>query len=408
MGAKPFVRLRMNEEQELLISVLERRQTGGDADQHLLDPAELPAPEPRVDADPKRTHADPAERLRAGSINALPMEDQAEPTVSIVIPSRDGATPRDGLTYLEMVLETLAGQSFRDFDVTVVDNGSTDGSVEYLRQRSPEVRVVPLPENTGFPTAINRGVEASAGRYVALLNNDLELSPDWLELLVAELDRDPGVGFVTGKIMRHDDRDVIEQAGHDFYTCGRFEPVGLDQEDSGQYDERRPTTIVTAAAALYRREALIRAGGFDEDYFLYCEDGDACLRMLLCGYSGLYVPGPKAFHVRGGTVGDQPELPRFYLVRNALITLLKDLPAPVLLRSLPKIARYHFGQLVAARRAGVARTVLRAYAAFLEATPATLRKRRAIQRSRKVSPIQFAAQLRTDYPPPTRLGRFLR
>jgi GT2 family glycosyltransferase len=330
-----------------------------------------------------------------------------QPQVSVVIPNRNGATLRDGLTYLDMVLETLAQQSFRDFDVTVVDNGSTDDSVAYLRERWPSVGVVELPENAGFPTAINRGVEASGGRYVALLNNDLELSPDWLELLVGELDRDAGVGFVTGKIIRYDDRDVIEQAGHDFYTCGRFEPRGLDVRDTGQYDERAPTAIVTAAAALYRREALEEAGGFDEDYFLYCEDGDACLRMLLSGYAGLYVPEPKAFHVRGGTVGVQAELPRFYLVRNAMITLLKDMPASVLLRSLPKIALYHWGQLVSARREGFARTVLRAYASFLRMVPATLRKRLAIQRARKVEPADFAAQLRTDYPLPTRLARFL-
>jgi GT2 family glycosyltransferase len=425
MGAKPFVLPRMSEEQVLVISVLEPREAGGDADQHLLDAAELPAPEARVDADPKGAHRDPATSVsgnprvrlarpgvrgssRTGSINALPMETSSDPIVSIVIPNRDGATPRDGLIYLEMVLEILAQQSFRYFDVTVVDNGSTDGSVEYLRQHWPEVRVVPLPQNTGFPAAINRGVDVSRGRYIALLNNDLELSPDWLELLVAELDRDPGIGFVTGKIMRYDDRDVIEQAGHDFFTCGHFEPVGLDQKDSGQYDERRATTVVTAAAALYRREALNRAGGFDEDYFLYCEDGDVCLRMLLCGYSGLYVPEPKAFHVRGGTVGDQTELPRFYIVRNTLITLLKDMPASILLRSLPKIARYHYGQLVAARKARGARTVLRAYASFLRAVPATLRKRRAIQRVRTVDLAEFATHPRTDYPMPTRLERFLR
>jgi GT2 family glycosyltransferase len=324
------------------------------------------------------------------------METTSQPTVSVVIPSRDGATPRDGLVYLEMVLGTLAEQTFRDFDITVVDNGSSDGSAEYLRREWPEARVVVLPANAGFPTAINRGVAASRGRYVALLNNDVELSPDWLELLVAELDRDHGVGFVTGKIMRYDDRDVIEQAGHDFFVCGRFEPVGLDQPDTGQYEERRPTAIVTAAAALYRREALDRAGGFDEDYFLYCEDGDACLRMLLAGYSGLYVPEPKAFHVRGGTVGGQSELSRFYLVRNALITLLKDLPASILLRSLPKIARYHYGQLIAARRQGVAGTVLRAYGSFLRAMPSTLRKRHGVQGARKVRPADFAAQLRTD------------
>ena len=157
-----------------------------------------------------------------------------------------------------------------------------------------------------------------------------------------------------------------------------------------------PTAIVTAAAALYRREALDRVGGFDEDYFLYCEDGDVCLRMLLTGYTGLYVPAPKAFHVRGGTVGGQLDLSRFYLVRNALITLVKDLPASTLLRALPKIARYQWGQLIAARRQGVARTVLRAYVSFLRMLPSTLRKRRAVQRARRVSPGAFAVQLRTD------------
>jgi GT2 family glycosyltransferase len=331
----------------------------------------------------------------------------SEPKVSIVIPNRDGATPRDGLTYLEMVMGTLAEQRFRDFEVVVVDNGSADASVTYLRESWPEVRVVELGKNRGFSAAVNAGIAAGRGPYVALLNTDIELSPDWLEQLVGELDRDSRLGFATGKIMRHDDRGLIEQVGHDFYTCGRFEPRGLDERDQGQYDERRATPIVTAAAAAYRREALERAGGFDEDYFLYCEDGDVCLRMLLLGYSGLYVPEPKAFHVRGGTVGVATELPRFFLVRNALVTLLKDLPASVLLRSAPKIALYHWGQLSTARREGYARRVLRAYASFIRMVPATLRKRRAVQRDREITPAAFAAQLRTDYPLPTRLGRFL-
>jgi GT2 family glycosyltransferase len=331
----------------------------------------------------------------------------SQPKVSIVIPNRDGATPRDGVRYLEMVMGTLEEQGFRDFDVVVVDNGSDDDSVTYLRESWPDVKVVELGENRGFPAAVNAGVAAGTGPYVALLNTDIELSPDWLELLVAELERDPGLGFATGKIMRHDDREVIEQVGHDFFVCGRFEPHGLDERDEGQYDEPRATPVVTAAAALYRRKALDEAGGFDEDYFLYCEDGDVCLRMLLLGYSGLYVPKSKAFHVRGGTVGAGMDLPRFFLVRNALITLLKDLPASVLLRALPKIALYHWGQLSAARREGYARRVVQAYASFIRMLPVTLRKRRAVQRSRRVRPGEFAAQVRTDYPLPTRLGRFL-
>jgi GT2 family glycosyltransferase len=329
------------------------------------------------------------------------------PKVSVVIPNRDGATPRDGLTYLEMVLSTLREQTFRDFDVTVVDNGSSDGSVEYLRESWPEVRLVTLSENAGFSAAINRGMEASDGEYVALLNTDLELSVDWLGLLVGELDRDPGVGFVTGKVMSYWERDVIEQVGQELYTCGRFWPRGLDQRDEGQYDEPRRVAIVTAAAALYRRSAIERAGAFDESYFLYCEDADVCLRILLEGYGGRYVPGPAAFHVRGGTVSRASDSTRFYLTRNALITLLKDLPASVLLRSLPKIALYHWGQLATARNEGYARRVVQAYASFIRLLPETVRKRGVVQRGRRVRPVEFAAQVRTDYPLPTRLGRFL-
>ncbi len=333
----------------------------------------------------------------------------SEPKVSIVIPNRDGATARDGLVFLDMVRDTLAEQTFRDFEVIVVDNGSSDDSVAHIGERWPDAGVVELGENRGFSAAVNAGIAAGHGRYVALLNTDLELSPDWLELLVTELDGDPGLGFATGKVMRYDDRGVIEQAGHDFYTCGRFEPRGLDERDEGQYDERRATPIVTAAAALYRRDALEAAGGFDEDYFLYCEDGDVCLRMLLLGYRGLYIPEPVAFHVRGGTVGAATsDLPRFFLIRNALITLFKDLPASVLVRSLPKIALYEWGQLAAGRREGYLRTVLRAYGSFLRSFWRTLRKRRAVQGRRAVSPTEFAAQVRTDYPGDSRLGRFLR
>jgi GT2 family glycosyltransferase len=331
----------------------------------------------------------------------------SEPKVSIVIPNRDGATARAGLTFLDLIRDTLAEQTFRDFEVIVVDNGSSDESVAHVREGWPEASVIELGENRGFSAAVNSGIAAGRGEYVALLNTDIELSPDWLELLVGELDRDSGLGFVTGKIMRYDDRGVIEQVGHDFYTCGRFEPRGLDERDEGQYDERRATPIVTAAAALYRRRALEEADGFDEDYFLYCEDGDVCLRMLLLGYSGLYVPEPRAFHVRGGTVGPATELPRFYLVRNALVTLLKDMPASLLLRSVPKIALYNWGTLSAARHEGYARRVLQAFGSFLRMVPATLRKRRAVQRGRRIDPGTFTAQLRTEYPFPSRLGRLL-
>jgi GT2 family glycosyltransferase len=332
----------------------------------------------------------------------------AAPKVSVVIPNHNGVTPRDGLTYLEMVLPTLREQSFRDFDVTVVDDGSTDHSVRYLKENWPEVRVVALAGNSGFPKTVNTGIEATNGEYIALLNNDIELSPDWLEQLVGMLDREPGLGFVTGKILRYQERTVIEQAGQDLYTCGMFAPRGLDADDVGQFDEPRQITIATAAASIYRREAVARANGFDEDYFLYCEDADLCLRMVLQGYQGLYVPGPVAYHVRGGTIGQESDRTRFYVLRNTPITLLKDYPGPILWRALLKIAAYQAHQWRVARKGGFTRTLLRAYASFLRAIPKTLGKRRRVQRRRALTAPDFGSLLLTEYPVPTRFRRLLR
>jgi len=329
------------------------------------------------------------------------------PKVSVVIPNHNGVSPRDGLTYLKMVLPTLREQTFRDFDVTVVDDGSTDGSARYLEEQWPEVQVVALEGSSGFPKTVNAGIEATAGEYIALLNNDVELSPDWLERLSGELDREPRLGFVTGKIVRYHERTVIEQAGQELYSCGMFAPRGLDADDVGQYEDPRRITIATAAASIYRREAVASAGSFDEDYFLYCEDADLCLRMVLRGYQGLYVPGPVAYHVRGGTTGQESDRTRFHVLRNTLITLLKDYPGPVLWRALPKIVAYQAHQWRIARKGGFARTLLRAYASFLRGIPRTIGKRRRAQGRRAVNASAFESLLLTEYPVASRFRRLL-
>ena len=333
--------------------------------------------------------------------------ESAPPRVSVVIPNRNGVAAPSGLRYLDMVLASLGEQSFRDFDVTVVDNGSTDESVEYLGERWPDVQVVATGENAGFPIAVNRGVAATRGEYVALLNNDLELSRDWLELLVTELDDDPALGFATGKVLRYDDRGILEQAGLELYSCGLFVPRGLDDPDTGQFGERREIAAATGAAVLYRRQALERIDGFDEDYFLYCEDVDVCVRMRLAGYRGLYVPAPEAYHVRGGTTGTASELTRFYITRNTLITLLNDLPRPLLARSAAKIALFHVDRLREAMRQGEAATMVRAYLSFLRTLPRTLAKRRRALRKR--APLEeVASAWNEEYPLETRFGRLSR
>jgi GT2 family glycosyltransferase len=324
----------------------------------------------------------------------------ATPTVTAVI-----TTYNRGMEFLPPLLRSLAEQTYPDHAVTVVVDGADPDVLAYLEREWPGVEVLSTPESQGYAIATALGMRSARGRYLAILNDDVELEPDWLEMLVAELERDPQLGFVTGKTLLYEERDVINETKQDLYTCGRFEPRGLLEKDIGQWDERQPTTIATAAASIYRREAVDSAGGFDESYGIYCEDADLCLRMVLLGYRGLYVPEARAYHAWSATTGRVTDRARYLAIRNGLTTLLKDMPAVVLLTSLPKILLYQSHNLSIARGAGesAGRSVVRAWGGFLERLPSTLRKRRAIMRQRAIGAREFKAMLVTEYPVPTGL-----
>ena len=323
----------------------------------------------------------------------------ASPKVSALIPVWNA---RDQIS---MVMSSLENQTTGDFDITVIDNGSTDGTPDQVAEEWPEVRVVRLAENLGYAAAANRGIDATAGEYVAFLNDDMELEPEWIERLAAELDRDPKLGLVTGKVMFEHDRSLIYQAGHEYYTYGWCATRGLNEKDEGQYDERLPSVAGTGAGSMYRREAIKRAGGFDEDYFMYCEEVDLGLRVLLAGYAGLYVPAPVAFHVAGAKSRETPEMPRRLFYRNQLITLAKDVPWSILWRGLPKAMLYAHHQYRVEKSIGSPQVALGAYHEFLRMLPATLRKRRRVMGRRAISTDEFRSLMRADYPFPTRWRR---
>jgi GT2 family glycosyltransferase len=323
----------------------------------------------------------------------------AAPKVSVLIPVWNGRE------HLGMVLSSLRAQTTDDFDVTVVDNGSTDGTLAYLKEEWPEVRVLPLPENLGYAGGATQGVEATNGEHVAFLNDDMELEPDWIEQLVAELDRDPRLGVVTSKVMYHRDRRLIYQAGYEYYVYGWCATRGVHEPDEGQYDLRLPSVGGTGAGSIYRRAALERAGGIDADYFMYCEEVDVGLRVLMAGYTGLYVPSPVAFHVAGAKTGRTPDLQRRLFYRNQLLTWVKDVPWSILWRALPKALLYVHHQYAVERTNGTPQVALGAYAEFLRMLPSTLRKRRGVMRRRAISVQELRSMMRAEYPFPTRFRR---
>jgi GT2 family glycosyltransferase len=305
------------------------------------------------------------------------------------------------------VLPSLREQTFGDHRVTVVDNGSADGTVEHLREHYPEVQVLELGANVGFAAAVNRGAEVSGGEFVAVVNNDLELVPEWLEQMVAALREHPEAGSATGKMLFYDRRDVIDGAGDFTSWYAISAPRGRGETDRGQYDVPEPVFSACGGAALYRRAALESVGLFDEDFFAYAEDVDWGFRAQLAGWTCRYVPRAVVFHMGGGTSGRVPNLARYLFFRNTLSMVAKDWPAAALARNLHRLALFYSKSVVASIRGRWFSALARATRDAVRSLPRTLRKRRAVQRSRQVGLDYLNGVVRSDYPLESRILAFI-
>jgi GT2 family glycosyltransferase len=299
----------------------------------------------------------------------------------------------NGRDLLRGLLPTLAAQTARGFHVTVVDNGSTDDSVAWLAAEWPDTAVVRIPENIGVTRALNRAVDAVATPYVALLNNDLELTPTWLEEMRGALEAHPAAGSADGKLLNFHRRGEIDGAGDLVARTGEASKRGFGEKDHGQFDHATDILCASGGAALYRREAFARVGPFDEDFGAYYEDTDWGLRAQLCGYGCRYVPTAVAFHMGSATTGkDKPTYAHLFS-RNNLLMLIKCVPAGALPRLGPLMVAFQLKWLVASARGGGLRPHLKGWAQAARLLPRTLRKRREVQAKRTATPAQLRAAL---------------
>jgi len=294
--------------------------------------------------------------------------------VSVIIPTWNGRE------LLGAALASLREQRFRDFEVVVVDNGSTDGTPEHVRASHPEADVLELPRNQGFAGAVNAGIARARGEYVALLNNDMELDPGWLAELVAALDADPRAGSAASKLRMLREPGVLDGAGDVITWYGATWRRGHGEPDRGQYDEPGVVASPCAGAALYRRRALEEVGAFDERFFAYLEDADWGLRAQLAGWPCLWVPRAVAYHLGGATSRRMGDLETELIARNTLALVLKSFPVGRLLMWSPLIVAYQAWVLGQALRRGSWRAVLRGWSGALRALPATLRARAEVRR----------------------------
>jgi GT2 family glycosyltransferase len=310
------------------------------------------------------------------------------PLASVIIPNWNGAR------FLPTCLDALRRQTYPRFEVLVVDNASTDGSVALMERDYPEVRLVKLPTNRGLTGGVNAGIQAARGEILALLNNDTEADPHWLSELVRALEADPQAGLAASKMLLFERRDVIHSAG-DFYGLdGLPGNRGVWQKDEGQFDGPRRVFGACGGAAAYRREMLEEIGLFDEEFFMYCEDVDLAWRAQIAGYPCAFAPRAIVYHRLSATGGGR--IASFYTGRNTIYVIAKDVPTALL--------RKHWGRIVLAQlriawealkawRGEAARARLRGQLAALWGLPGMLAKRRAVQRSRRVSDEYLASIL---------------
>ncbi|MGI8624217.1 MAG: glycosyltransferase family 2 protein, partial [Solirubrobacteraceae bacterium] len=191
----------------------------------------------------------------------------------------------NGRALLEQLLPTIFAQTAGGFDILVVDNGSTDDSATWLAAHHPAVWVVRLPENIGVTRALNVAVASCATPYVALLNNDIELTPTWLAEMRQALEDFPGAASADGKLLNFHRRGELDGAGDLIAVTGECSKRGFGQADAGQYDTPAPILCASGGAALYRTQAFADVGPFDATYGAYYEDTDWGLRAFLRGHS---------------------------------------------------------------------------------------------------------------------------
>jgi GT2 family glycosyltransferase len=289
----------------------------------------------------------------------------------------------NGRAYLDACLDAVAAQEQISAEVILVDNASTDGTATHVRERFPWVRVVALDENRGFAGGNNAGVDEARSPYVALLNNDTVPDPGWLRALRDGIDESAGYALTTSRIVYMHDPGTIDSAGDGMLRWGgafkrHHGAPAADAAESGE------VFGVCGAACLMSKAVFDELGGFDTDFFAVHEDVDLSYRARLLGYRCRYVAGAVVRHHGSGTLGKSSAFAVFQGQRNLEWAYLKNTPGPLLLRTLPGHAIYNLAASLYFTRAGLAAPFFRAKLAAMAALPAVIRKRRAVQRTRRV------------------------
>jgi GT2 family glycosyltransferase len=325
-------------------------------------------------------------------------DDENLPAVSVIIVVWNSGK------LLRQCLSKLARQTFKDFDIVVIDNGSTDERVRDILDEFPSLnlQLKILDRNVGFSAANNLGVQLAQGRLIALLNADAFPEPDWLEQLLEAERKNPDFTFFSSRQIQANSPHLLDGTGDAYHVSGLAWRWHYNQPVEKFGGKQVEVFSACAAAALYRKSDFMKIGGFDEEYFSYFEDVDLSFRLRLAGGKCLYIPKAVVYHVGSASTGKASDFSYYYGHRNLVWTFFKDMPDFLLLVYLPlHLAMNIYLSLVflIREKRGV---VLKSKIDAFRSLPAIIKKRRAVQKLRSVSEKEIYRVLTKDLFPPQR------
>jgi len=298
-------------------------------------------------------------------------------------------------------VEAVMRQTFLDYRLIIVDNASSDGSIELLRKSFPEVEVLSAGANLGFAAANNLAVRTVRGtRWIALLNPDAFPEPDWLRRLVDAARNSPNTASFASRTIDARDSTILDGAGDAYHVSGRYWRRGNRCRAMNSHLRREEIFSACAAAALYSRAAWEEVGGLDEDFFCYGEDVDLGFRLQLLGYSCLYVPEAVAFHQGSAVTGVRSDFSTYHGQRNLVWVYVKNMPPLLFWLFLPYHLALNAAALVLCALRGQGLLGIRAKVDALRGLGQALRKRSAIQLSRRSTVGQIWRLLHRGWPFP--------
>jgi GT2 family glycosyltransferase len=290
----------------------------------------------------------------------------------------------NGESLLRECLESLSRQTVTNREVLLVDNGSTDLSLQLVKENFPEVKIITLPENVGFAGGNREGLKAAEGEFIALMNNDACADEFWIENLLRAMCEDERIGICSSKLII-DGTKMINSAGTGITTAS----VGFDRGVGKKitlFDRKESVFGASGAAALYRRKMIDEIGFLDDDFFLYDEDADLSFRAQLAGWKCMYVPDAVGYHKGNATSGRLSDTHVYYHTRNLEFVWLKNMPTGLMLRFAHHKALQELGSCsYLCLRHGKWSAYFRAKRDALRMAPLMLRKRKEIQAKRRVS-----------------------